>query len=222
MNDHPRLADVDCERAMLSSAWLAGDFVMMLRLEPRDFVDPLCRWLHGHLRDLVEADEPLTMVALLRRVRLPDGCDGLSASEIDALPWSIGELLTTATTTAHLEYYFGVLRTERLRRAAARLADAIRERITAQMQEPAAVLAWAGEQVELLLARAPLKKPNIGPTDGQAERAAGERMKPALEPSRSVDLAVPAAARSFPSGNETVRPSATGRDESLCQVTAAE
>lgn len=153
--------DPAAERLLLATAWVNADFVMVMRLEAEDFVDPFCKWLLGHLRALVDADEPMDVVALMRRVRRPGGMEGLSAFDRDSLPGSLAELMREASpTTAHLEFYFGVLRIERLRRAIGRLADEMRKRSEKRLHDPPAVLAWAGEQIARLLTKAPQKKPS--------------------------------------------------------------
>lgn len=144
--------DLECEKSLLASVWLAGDADTILRLEADDFFDSFHRWLYQHLRGLVEDGAPLDMAALLRRLKGPEAFAGLSDDERDGHRGAIAELLIEAyASPANVEYYAGVLRTERLRRAAGRLADAVRDRTEKLMQEPSTVLSWAGEQIDRLL-----------------------------------------------------------------------
>jgi replicative DNA helicase len=156
----PALAacDVDCERAMLATVWLAKDFLMLMRLDEADFASPFHQWLYRHLRALVDDEEPLDMVALQQRLKKPGAFEGLSASDQDGHRAAIGDLLSAWAPPANVEYYFRVLRTERLKRAVGRLADSMRDRIEKRQHNPAAVLEWAAEQINRLLRKVPPRK----------------------------------------------------------------
>lgn len=158
MSNASQLADVDCERAMLAMVWKSNDFVMALRLDAQDFTDDFHRWLYGHLRALVEADEPLDMVAFQRRVKQPGGFDGLSKSDVDCWAASTAVLLQTFSPSTHAEYYFSVLRKERLKRACLRLCEKAAARLLKEQHDPAAVLAWVVDSGNRLLTKAPVKK----------------------------------------------------------------
>lgn len=157
MSDATPLADFDCERAMLATAWLANDFVMIMRLDEADFVLPFHQWLFKHLRALVEDDQPLDMVALLRRMKKPGAFDGLTKLEIDSHKGAIAETLTTWAPTANIEFYFRTLREERLRRATLRLAEKVRKRLS-EGHDAVAVLSYAGANIDRLLTKVPVKK----------------------------------------------------------------
>lgn len=152
----PSLADVAAERSMLASVWLSLDADMVRRLDGEDFIEPFNRWLLGVFKAVVDDGDPLDMVAVKRRWRRPGGLDGLTPAEVELLPGTVADLLRETHTAAHKRYYFRVLRTERLRRAVGRLSDAMRERIEKYQHDPAATLAWAGEQIERLLTKAPV------------------------------------------------------------------
>lgn len=157
--DEPTIADVDCERALLASVWLAGDFVMVLQLEREDFVDPFCGWLWQHLRAMVDANEPLDMVAFLRRLKRPGAIEGLPAEYDEARAKAdVAELLGSFGPVSAIDYYFRVLRGERLGRAVLRLCDRAVKRITVERHEPSAVLGWMGEQIDRLLTKVPAAK----------------------------------------------------------------
>lgn len=153
-----KLCDIDCERAMLATVWLANDFLMVMRLDENDFIDPFHQWLYRHLRGLVDDNEPLDMVALQRRLKKPNAFHGLSKDEQEKHRAALAELLTAWAPPAHVEYYFRTLRTERLKRAIARLADTMRERTEQRQHDPAAVLTWAGEQIDRLLRKVPRRQ----------------------------------------------------------------
>jgi hypothetical protein len=154
----PRLADPQCERAMLSSVWLAGKAGMLLRLDEHDFTDPWLQWLFRHLRAMAEEGEPLSMVALLRRVRRPGGVHGLQPFDVEVVAQDIAGLLGEWQPVAHIEYFFRVLRTERLRRATIRLAETAVKRISVDQHDPVATLEWLIEQAHRLKSKAPKPK----------------------------------------------------------------
>lgn len=145
--------DADAEQSLLSSAWLSGDADLVKKLEPNDFADDFCRWLFGKLRAVVDAGEPLDMVAVLRRVRAKGGRDGLPAHAEDDLEYRIAQLLTLCPSTAHKEYYFRTVRTERVRRASIRLSEMMRKRLTDGVEPPLEVLAWATKAVRKIQER---------------------------------------------------------------------
>lgn len=157
MSEALPIGDGDCERAMLATAWLAGDFVIVLRLEEEDFSYPFHRWLYRHLRALVEADEPFDMVALQRRLRKPMAFDGLTKLEVDGHRGTIAEIMLGWAPPLHIEFYFRTLREERLRRATLRLADKMRTKLS-EGHDAIAVLSYAGANVDRLLTKAPVKK----------------------------------------------------------------
>lgn len=165
MSDDLRLGDVDCERAMLATAWLAGDFLMILQLDPSDFIDPFHRWLLAHLRAMAEDDHPFDMVALQRRLAKPGAIDGLTKLEADSHKGMVAEILLAWAPPRNIDYYFRVLREERLRRATLRLVDAMRERIC-ERHDPVAVLSYGGANIDRLLTKVPVKKetPSAEPT----------------------------------------------------------
>jgi replicative DNA helicase len=159
------IADIDAERALLSSVWLSNDAEMIRQLEPQDFADSFHVWVYRKLRETVDAGEPLDIVAVQRRWKKPGGLDGLTKHEQQYLAASVAELLNSAPTTAHTTYYFTVLRTERLRRATCKLADEMTKRAALKHAEPSDVLTWAKEQIEKLLTKTTKREfPQIGRT----------------------------------------------------------
>lgn len=166
MSDSFPLADVDCERAMLATAWLANDFVMIMRLDEADFVLPFHQWLFKHLQALVDDDQPLDMVALQRRLKKPGAFDGLTKLEVDGHKGTIAETLLAWSPPAHVEFYFATLRTERLRRSTVRLCERAVERLVKEQCDPVAALSWLVANADRLLTKAPVKKetPSAEPT----------------------------------------------------------
>ncbi len=148
------VGDIDAERALLASVWLSDDREMVLRLEKHDFVDIFNQWLFSKLEAVVKADEPLDMVAVLRRVRAPGGMDALPEFARESVPADIAELLRDCPTTAHKEYYFSVVRVERARRSSVLLADSMKEKLTTKSLDPMRVLKWVEESVQRIKNRA--------------------------------------------------------------------
>lgn len=156
MTTTPQFSDVSAERAILGSVWLSHDIEMVGELEAGDFTDPFNQWLLRMFKLVVEDGDPLDMIAVQRRWQKEGGTDGLTESEVAQLPTLVGELLAETHTAAHTEYYYRVLRTERLRRAVGMLADALVKRSAVLRHEPTATLAWAGEQIDYLLTKVPV------------------------------------------------------------------
>lgn len=157
MSEVNALADFDCERAMLATAWLANDFVMVMRLDEADFVLPFHRWLFKHLRALVEDDEPLDMIALLRRLRKPGAYDGLTKLEVDAAKGAIAETLNAWAPPSHVEFYFRTLREERLKRFIYRVLEEMRKRL-GDGHEAAAVMSYGVANFDRALLKVPVKR----------------------------------------------------------------
>lgn len=153
-DDQRFMFDVDVERALLASAWLAGAGDVVRMCDERDFTDPVCRWLWRHLSSMAAAGEPLDMVALLRRLNRPGGLVGLAQGDREYIRASLAEVLTAATTGLHAGYYFRVLRRLRLARALYDLAGVLRSRLTDGSWEGDEALAWALSQMKRLEARA--------------------------------------------------------------------
>lgn len=156
MSEANKLFDADCERAMLATVWLADDAAMVLNLDEKDFVEPFNAWLFRHLRALVESEQPLDMVALLRRLRRPRAFDGLTQLEVDGHKGMIAEVLTTWAPPSRAEFYFAALRTERQRRMACRMCERALERLK-ENQDPVAVLSWLVANAERALTKTPVK-----------------------------------------------------------------
>ena len=143
---------VDAERALLASAWLSHDAEILKRLHENDFTGDFERWMFKKLLAVVASGLPLDMVAVWRLVRAKGGLEGLPAWAEDQLASHVAELLRDCPTTAHKEYYFTVLRTERLRRASLALFDKATRKL-AGGEEPEAVLEWAQTSVRQLTAK---------------------------------------------------------------------
>lgn len=143
---------IDAERALLASAWLSQDAEILKRLHENDFTGDFERWLFNKLLAVVESGLPLDMVAVWRLVKAKGGCEGLPQWAEDQLAAHVAELLRDCPTTAHKEYYFTVLRTERLRRASLALCDKATRKLSGG-EEPRDVLEWTQTSISQLTAK---------------------------------------------------------------------
>jgi replicative DNA helicase len=141
--------DADAERFMLSSAWLSEDADMLCKLSTRDFIDPFHKWLLKILQGVLHDGEPLSIIAVRRRARAPGGQDELGDLDKEYLTAHVAELLTSCPTTVHKDYYFSVLREERVARGILMLLDDIKEKIFAGMKSRE-ILSHLTEQAGLL------------------------------------------------------------------------
>jgi replicative DNA helicase len=132
---------IAAERALLSSIWLDGDRVMILRLDARDFVDEFNQWLHRTLKAIVTDGEPLDGVAIARRARSDPKAPDDAVTEA-------AQLLSEAPTTAHKDYYFKAIRMERARRFVHTVCDSAKAMDLEAPNEPLRTLEWMKERTE--------------------------------------------------------------------------
>lgn len=146
--------DPQAESALLMSVWVKSNAGMLERLDVKDFVDPWHVFLFEEFRSMWEAGEPLADgVALARWFRSKD-CRGRYRAKLgekldltQAMARFAQQHSEDWVTSAHDEYYFRVLRKERLRRALITLGTTIVRMAEEELREPWEVLNYNDSQV---------------------------------------------------------------------------
>lgn len=145
--------DPKAESALLMSVWVKSNGGMLERLEVKDFVDPWHVFLFEEFRAMWEAGEPLgDGVALTRWFQSRDLTERSSKRFGEKvvpqeLLWRLLADTQNFVTSAHDEYYFKVLRKERLRRALVTLGITITRMAEEEIREPWEVLNYIDSQV---------------------------------------------------------------------------
>lgn len=137
----------DAERAMLAcllmGGWIEG-------LEEEDFGEPENRWIFSEIKALNELGEPITDPVAVHRWFISPKCKaagqriaGIEGSDLTVL---IYEIMREYTTQAHIEYYGGVLRAERLCRWLDRIGYKIIKMNADNPNTPVDTYWWLREQ----------------------------------------------------------------------------
>jgi replicative DNA helicase len=148
---------LEAEQFMLSAVWVSNDAEMIRKLEKADFVDPVHQFLLNVLQEVLSEGVPLSIIAVMRKVNLPDAGKDLPEADRDSLASHVVAILDSPAFTAHIPYYYQVLREDRVKRGILKLLDHVQARLHAGTT-PEVLLSLLMEQGEVLRDMIPAKR----------------------------------------------------------------
>lgn len=154
-------ADAKAESAILWTVWTGNNQAMLERLDPQDFGDPLNRCIFEEFRMMAEVGIPLgDSVASARWFSGPLCSHRISEtlkikrSAAEIVADKLIDFQSEYVTAAHDEYYFRILRIERLRRGFQQVGMRLIEKIEDQRDEPWQTIEWLQANTNALWALA--------------------------------------------------------------------
>ena len=143
------------ERVVLSTTFATRNLRMLRVLDEKDFTDQLHKLLLKAFKELRKRDAPLEQKALDSLLRTPD-YDNAKTKRLcgvnreESLPAAAQLVLLEFSNPANLEYYFRVIRQDRMRRALFRLGTTIHEKARNKPLDPMDTIAWVAKEAKRL------------------------------------------------------------------------
>ena len=146
------VANIPAERVVLATVFHTNDQERIANLDEADFVDKLNSLLLRAMKELVAKGAPLEYIPLCDLLRTPAYEESRELVEIrkaGAIADAVTLVLDEFINPANLEYYWRLLRQERLRRWLLRLSGTIHDRAVARDQDPLETTHWIIKQARI-------------------------------------------------------------------------
>ena len=154
------VANIPAERVVLATVFHTNDQDRIKQLDEADFVDKLNSLLIRAMKELVATDTPLEYIPLCDLLRTPAYEKSKALVEIrkdGAIADAVTLVLDEFINPANLEYYWRLLRQERLRRALIKHSVYTRERAVDRGMDPLDTARWAEKQARQLIRKSQLE-----------------------------------------------------------------
>jgi len=142
------------ERVVLSTVFATRNLRMLRVLDARDFTDTLHKLLLKAMKELRQRDAPLEQQALDSLLRTPDYENKATKKECGVREGSMAAaaqlVLLEFSNPANLEYYFRVIRQDRLRRSLIWHGKKTIEKAREKPLDPLKVIAWVAKEAKRL------------------------------------------------------------------------
>ena len=146
------VANIPAERVVLATVFHTNDQERIAQLDEADFVDRLNSLLLRAMKELVANGAPLEYIPLCDLLRTPAYEKSKALVEIrkdGAIADAVTLVLDEFINPANLEYYWRLLRQERLRRWLLKFSGIVHDRAVERGRDPLETARWAEKQVRL-------------------------------------------------------------------------
>ena len=143
------VANIPAERVVLATVFHTNDQERIANLDEADFVDKLNSLLLRAMKELVAKGAPLEYIPLCDLLRTPDYEKSKALVEIrkdGAIADAVTLVLDEFINPANLEYYWRLLRQERLRRWLLKFSGTIHDKAIDRGMDPLETAKWAVKQ----------------------------------------------------------------------------